>query len=119
MPVHLDVHLPLNHRLDAVSGVGGLDPWRRPPCYRPGPHAQIFYSWAGALNYFFEYRVFKRATPGGGLISGAKSVVRPSLGRTHLREIRIYFFIHPSNRCTWATRKNRREIQVGGVSSET
>jgi hypothetical protein len=52
MPVHLDAHLPVNHRLAAVSGVGGLNPWRRPPCYRTPPHAQIFYFLARVLNCF-------------------------------------------------------------------
>jgi ParB-like nuclease domain len=37
-------------------GVGGLNPWRRPPCYRPSPHAEISFSSRNPLIIFFEIK---------------------------------------------------------------
>jgi hypothetical protein len=46
-------------------GVGGLSPWRRPPCYRTPPHAQIFFRRGIPLIIFFR----SKKSNGGALSS--------------------------------------------------
>src|SRR5260370_1758798 len=95
--------------------VGGLTPARGTASYRPGPHAQIFYSRAEGLNYFFEYRFFKRAA--WGMESESIGDLRNSVARPVRisRETRIYFFLAPRAASDAGAHRNRREIQGGGV----
>jgi hypothetical protein len=47
------------------KGVGGLNPWPRPPCYRTPPHAQIFFRRGIPLIIFFR----SKKSNGGALSS--------------------------------------------------
>jgi hypothetical protein len=123
-------------------GVGGLTPQQGRPCYRPGPHAQIFFISRKVLIIFLNvefsnvpglnplgfcdrtaqsrgfifFSLSKRRHPAHRGVQTFRPLVRRDFWqpRTRFREIRIIFLFAPEHFGAWATLKKRREIEGGG-----